>query len=83
MMAKEGLRYGIYSGMTVAVMYFAVQKILYYFMVHVYLYLHPRGFISPWILPVLVLVNILFCTAVTLFSAAGILRRQIIEEIRK
>lgn len=83
MMAKEGLRYGIYSGMTVAVMYFAVQKILYYFMVHVYLYLHPQGFISPWILPVLVLVNILLCTAVTLFSAAGILRRQIIEEIRK
>jgi len=83
MMAKEGLRYGVYSGLAALVMYLAVQKILYYFMVHVYRYLHPQGFISLWILPVLVLVNIILCTAVTLFSAGGILRRQIIGEIRE
>ncbi len=83
MMAKEGLRYGVYSGLAALVMYLAAQKILYYFMVHVYRYLHPQGFISLWILPVLVLVNIILCTAVTLFSAGGILRRQIIGEIRE
>ena len=83
MMAKEGLRYGVYSGLAALVMYLAAQKILYYFMVHVYRYLHPQGFISLWILPVLVLVNIILCTAVTFFSAGGILRRQVIGEIRE
>lgn len=83
MIAKEGLRYGIYAGITVMILYFAVQKILYYFMIHVYLYLHPNAFLS-WEVPALVMVlNIVICVSVTLMSGRTILRKQIIEEIRE
>lgn len=83
MIAKEGLRYGIYSGMTVMIIYFVVQKILYYFMVHVYLYLHPKAFISWKVLAAVILLNIVICVGVTLMTGKTILREQIIEEIRE
>lgn len=81
MIAKEGLRYGIYSGVTVMGVYFVVQKILYYFMVHVYLYLHPKAFLSWKILMVVILLNIVICVGVTVISGRTILNEQIIEEI--
>lgn len=83
MIAKEGLRYGIYSGMTVMIIYFVIQKILYYFMVHVYLYLHPKAFISWKVLAVVILLNMVICVGVTLMSGKTILKEQIIEEIRE
>lgn len=81
MIAKEGLRYGIYSGITVMGVYFVVQKILYYFMVHVYLYLHPKAFLSWEVLAVVILLNIAICVGVTVISGRTILKEQIIEEI--
>ena len=83
MIAKEGLRYGIYSGITVMIVYSVIQKILYYFMVHVYLYLHPQPVISWKVLVVVLLLNLGICVGVTLLSGETILKKQIIEEIRE
>lgn len=82
MLAKEGLRYGIYSSLVMLFVYFIVQKILYYFMMHIYLYLHPKAFIS-WIpLTVMIVVNIVICITAVLVSGREVLRQQVIEEIR-
>ena len=83
MLAKEGLCYGIYSGVTVLVIYFVVQKILYYFMIHVYLYLHPKAFVSGAALGGILLLNVGICVGVTLLSGRAVLREGIVEEIRE
>ena len=83
MLAKEGLCYGIYSGVTVTVIYFVVQKILYYFLVHVYLYLHPGAFVSGAALGGILLLNVGICVGVTLLSGRAVLREGIVEEIRE
>ena len=83
MLAKEGLCYGIYSGITVLVIYFVVQKILYYFLVHVYLYLHPKAFVSGAALGGILLLNIGICVGVTLLSGRAVLREGIVEEIQE
>ncbi len=83
MLAKEGLRYGICSVMAVVALFLPVQKTLYYFMVHVYLYLHPKQMISWEALAGIVMLNIVVCVAVTLLSGQTVLRQQIIEEIRE
>ena len=83
MVAKEGLRYGIYSGVTVMVIYCMVQKVLYYFLIHVYLYLHPNAFISWKVLAAMIVLNVLICVGVTLISGNTILKEQIIEEIKE
>ena len=81
MLVKEGLRYGIYSCIVMIVLYMPVQKILYYFLVRVYLYIHPQTQISPVPLLIMSAVNIMICTAAVLISGQSILKRQIIEEI--
>ena len=81
MLAKEGLRYGIYSSLLVVVLYFFVQKALYYFMVHVYLYLHPGTWVSWTALAAVILLNMLVCIAATLASGKKILKEEIIEVI--
>ena len=58
MLMKEGLRYGIYSSIVMLAVYWIVQKVLYYFMVHVYLYLHPQGMISPGYLIFIVMLDV-------------------------
>ena len=83
MLAKEGLRYGIYSSLVMTVLYFFVQKILYYFMVHVYLYVHPRGSISPAPYGAMVALNLVICIGAVLISGGSILREEILEEIRE
>ncbi|WP_050640541.1 MULTISPECIES: FtsX-like permease family protein [Clostridia] len=81
MLVKEGVRYGLYSSLVMVVMYLILQKILYYFMVHVYLYLHPKAGMSP--LPVLLMaaVNILICIVAVLISGQSVLKEQIIKSI--
>lgn len=83
MLAKEGLCYGIYSGVTVLVIYFVVQKILYYFLVHVYLYLHPGAFVSGAALGGILLLNVGICVGVALLSGRAVLREGIVEEIQE
>ena len=83
MLIKEGLRYGLYSGLVLTILYMIVQKVLYYFMAHVYLYLHPSGFIS-WLPFVSVLtLNIVICILVVLVSGRTVLKEEIIDEIRE
>ena len=82
MLVKEGLRYGIYSCIVMIVLYMPVQKILYYFLVRVYLYIHPQTQISPVPLLIMSAVNIMICTAAVLISGQSILKRQIIEDIQ-
>ena len=83
MMAREGLLYGLCSGTAVAILYFFVQKLLYYFMLHVYLYLHPEAFISWQPLAGIILLNIAVCTGVTLLSGRVVLREQVVEELKE
>lgn len=83
MLAKEGLRYGVYSVLAVAAVFLAVQKVLYYFMVHIYRYLHPKWFISWEALAGIAVLNLAVCVGVTLLSGRAVLRRQIIDEIRE
>lgn len=83
MLLKEGLRYGFYSAALMAVLYMVLQKILYYFMVRVYLYIHPETQISPVPLLIMAGVNILICTSAVLISGQSILKKQIIDEIHE
>ena len=83
MLLKEGLRYGVYSGIFMILLYLVVQKILYYAMVHVFLYLHPGTSLS--ILPILLMsgLNLLICLGAVLYSGREILLENIIDEIRR
>ena len=81
MLVKEGVRYGLYSSLVMVVMYLILQKILYYFMVHVYLYLHPKAGMSPLTVLLMAAVNILICIVAVLISGQSVLKKQIIEEI--
>ena len=72
MLMKEGVRYGIYSSIVMLMLYWIVQKVLYYIMVHVYLYLHPQGMIPAGYLIFMVMLNVALCTGA--MAVAG--RRQ-------
>lgn len=72
MLMKEGLRYGIYSSLAMLLLYSVVQKVLYYFMTHVYLYLHPQGTISVGYIIGMVIMNLALCTGAMVFSATDI-----------
>ena len=74
MLVKEGLRYGIYSSLVMAAAYLVLQKFLYYFIIHVYLYLHPKASLPA--IPILLM-------AAVLISGQSVLKEQIIEEIRE
>lgn len=80
MLAKEGLRYGIYSSIVMAVIYFLVQKVLYYFMTKVYLYLHPQGMIQVGYLIGMVILNLVVCISAVTISGNNILKQSILEE---
>lgn len=81
MLAKEGLRYGLYSNIVVIFLYLIVQRILYYFMVHVYLYLQPSVFVSPLPLISILILNMAICVIVMLLSGKSILKEEIIHQI--
>lgn len=68
MLMKEGVRYGIYSSIVMLMLYWIVQKVLYYFMVHVYLYLHPQGMIPAGYLIFMVMLNVALCTGAMALS---------------
>ena len=68
MLMKEGIRYGIYSSIVMLAVYWIVQKVLYYFMVHVYLYIHPQGMISAGYLIFMAVLNIVLCTGAMVVS---------------
>lgn len=83
MLAKEGLRYGIYSALMITVLFFFVQKILYFFMVHVYLYLQTEAFLSWVPFTAVIGMNMVICVAAVLISGRSVLKQQIVEAIRE
>lgn len=83
MLVKEGLRYGIYSSLVMAAAYLVLQKFLCYFIIHVYLYLHPKASLPAFPILLMAAVNIGICIAAVLISGQAVLKEQIIEEIRE
>ena len=81
MLFKEGIRYGIYANLLMLALYVLVQKILYYVMVHVYLYLHPKAGVS--VIPVIgmLFLNIIICILAMEWAGRNILEDDIIEEL--
>ncbi len=79
MLSKEGLRYGIYTSLVVVVAYIAIQNVLYYFLQHVYLYLHPEPFIAPIYLVVVIAVNLMLCMGTMCLTGRQVLKRSMLE----
>lgn len=78
MLLKEGMRYGIYASVVMIVLYSLVQRVLYYFMNHVYLYLHPASSLQPgWILAV-VIINVILCMGTMGLAGKCVLKRSIL-----
>lgn len=79
MLAKEGLRYALYTSLVMMVIYGLVEKVLYYFLQHVYLYLHPNATLPLLYLLAMAAVNILLCVGTMVLSGRQILRRSMLE----
>lgn len=83
MLLREGVRYGVYSALVVSMLYLVVQKILYYFMVHVYRYLHPNAFLSWYVFVGILVINILLCMTVMQKAGRTILKEEIVKELKE
>ena len=83
MLLKEGLRYGVYSSIVMVALYLAVQKVLYYFMTHVFLYLHPKSGIQIVPVLIMILVNLAICAAAVVISGQSVLKEQVVDVIRE
>lgn len=83
MLLKEGLRYGVYSSIVMVALYLAVQKVLYYFMTHVFLYLHPKSGIQIVPVLIMILVNLVICAAAVVISGQSVLKEQVVDVIRE
>lgn len=82
MLLKEGNRYGVYSTIVTLVLYLVVQRVLYYYMVHVALYLHPLSWISWQWLAVIAALNVSVCVGVGLAVGRSLLKHEIVEEVQ-
>lgn len=78
MLAREGLRYGIYTSLVVIVCYGFVQHVLTYLLQHVYLYLQPTGGLSPGWLVAVCGVNIVLCIATMCTAGRRVLKQSIL-----
>lgn len=83
MLLKEGLRYGIYADIVMAVIYFFVQKMLYYFMVRVYRYLQPSAWIKAGPLIGILVLNVVICVLAVEWAGQEVLRENMIAEINQ
>ena len=83
MLLREGIRYGMYSTLVVSIFYLAVQKILYYFMVHVYRYLHPNAFLSWYVFAGILIVNVVLCVIMMQSAGRTILKEEIVKELKE
>lgn len=82
MLIKEGFRYGVYLTIVTVVLYLVIQRVLYYFMVHVALYLHPLPWISWQWLALIAVLNFLVCVGVVLGGGRRLLKHEIVEEVQ-
>ena len=78
MLAREGLRYGIYTSLVVIVCYGLVQHVLNYLLQHVYLYLQPTGGLPPGWLIAVCGVNIALCIATMCAAGRRVLKQSIL-----
>lgn len=83
MLLKEGLRYGIYADLLMLVIYFFVQKMLYYFMIRVYRYLQPDAWINVWPLVLMLALNAVICVLAVEWAGQEVLRENLITEINQ
>lgn len=83
MLLKEGLRYGIYADLLMLVVYFFVQKMLYYFMIHVYRYLQPVAWITVGPLSAMLVLNVVICVLAVEWAGQEVLRESVIAEIEQ
>lgn len=81
MLFKEGIRYGIYANLLMFALYVPMQKILYYVMVRVYLYLHPVAWVSVMPVVVMLVLNLIICILAMEWAGRNILEDDIIEEL--
>ncbi len=83
MLLQEGIRYGIYSGAVMTAFYLVVHKILYYYMQHVFLYLHPEGKLPLVWMAVMICVDIGICAAAVLLAGEKVLKEEVVDAIRE
>lgn len=83
MLLKEGLRYGIYADVLMLVLYFFVQKMLYYFMIRVYRYLQPSAWISAVPLVGMLVMNVVICVLAAEWAGQEVLRENMIAEMNQ
>ena len=79
MLAREGLRYGVATSLVAILCYALVQRLLFYLLQHVYLYLHPAATLAPGWLFGVAAVNILLCVGTMVFAGRQILRQAVLE----
>ena len=79
MLAREGLRYGVATSLVAILCYALVQRLLFYLLQHVYLYLHPAATLAPGWLFGVAAVNILLCVGTMIFAGRQILRQAVLE----
>ena len=79
MLAREGLRYGLATSLVAILCYALVQRLLFYLLQHVYLYLHPAATLAPGWLFGVAAVNILLCVGTMVFTGRQILRQAVLE----
>ena len=79
MLAREGLRYGVATSLVAILCYALVQRLLFYLLQHVYLYLHPQAALAPGWLFGVAAVNILLCVGTMVFAGRQILRQAVLE----
>ena len=83
MLAVHGVRYGLCCAAVTAVVYFFVQRMLYFFMLRVYLYVRPEAFVSFRAFAAVITATVLLCTAVSVTSGRSVLKTEITDEIRE
>ena len=72
-----------YSSIVMIALYLAVQKMLYYVMTHVFLYLHPKSGIQIVPILIMILVNLAICAAAVVISGQSVLKEQVVDVIRE
>ena len=83
MLCKEGIRYGLYASAVMVALDVIVQKILYYFMTHVFLYLHPKSEIQLFPILLMTAINLIICVTAVLFSGQSVLKEEVVDVIRE
>lgn len=80
-LVKEGLCYGACSGLFMAILYGMVQKVLYYALQHVFLYLHANAGLPLLPLIGMAVLNLGICVGAMLLAGNEVLDGNIIDEI--